>query len=143
MISEDALKAYLKKEFKDLRKVDIRKLGSGVQGSGFLVELKTDKGVTSYVVKSLIPEGFGHDYPSDRAAVFLLDLDEFNNLPRHVKALDVLAELPDGSVKSIGGGREYYLLMERGEGRHYFNDLTEFSHRDKLEISDIEKIEAM
>ncbi|MFH0933538.1 MAG: phosphotransferase, partial [Nitrospirota bacterium] len=49
----------------------------------------------------------------------------------------------DGSIKSIGGGREYYLLMERGTGRHYFNDLTEFSHRDKLEISDIEKIKAM
>jgi hypothetical protein len=33
--------------------------------------------------------------------------------------------------------------MERGTGRHYFNDLTEFSHRDKLEISDIEKIKSM
>ena len=26
------------------------------------------------------PEGFGHEYPSDRAGIFLLDLDEFNNL---------------------------------------------------------------
>src|SRR4030042_6776726 len=51
--------------------------------------------------------------------------------------------MADGAIKSIGGGREYYLLMERGTGRHYFNDLTEFSHRDRLEISDIEKIDAM
>ena len=143
MINEEALKAYLKKEFKNIIQVDIRKLGSGVQGSGFLIEMKTLDGIRSYVVKTLLSEGLGHDYPSDRAAVFLLDLDEYKNLPRHVKAIDVLSEMEDGSIKSIGGGREYYLLMERGTGRHYFNDLTEFSHRDKLEISDIEKIEAM
>ncbi len=143
MINEEALKTYLKKEFKDIIQVDIRKLGSGVQGSGFLIEMKTLDGIRSYVVKTLLSEGLGHDYPSDRAAVFLLDLDEYKNLPRHVRAIDVLSEMEDGSIKSIGGGREYYLLMERGTGRHYFNDLTEFSHRDKLEIFDIEKIEAM
>lgn len=143
MINEEALKAYLKKEFKDIIQVDIRKLGSGVQGSGFLIEMKTLDGTRSYVVKTLLSEGLGHDYPSDRAAVFLLDLDEYKNLPRHVKAIDVLSEMEDGSIKSIGGGREYYLLMERGTGRHYFNDLTEFSKKDSLDEMDRKKIEAM
>lgn len=143
MINEDALRAYLRKRFRDVTRVDIRKLGSGVQGSGFLVELKAGKGAASYVVKSLIPEGFGHDYPSDRAAVFLLDLDEFNTLPRHVRAIDVLAELENGSVKSIGGGKEYYLLMEKGEGRDYFQDLNDYSGKDRLDDSDIKKIKAM
>ena len=143
MINEEALKAYLKKEFKDIIQVDIRKLGSGVQGSGFLIEMKTQSGIRSYVVKTLLSEGLGHDYPSDRAAVFLLDLDEYKNLPRHVKGIDVLAEMEDGSIKSIGGGREYYLLMERGTGRHYFNDLTEFSKKDSLDEIDRKKIEAM
>ncbi len=143
MINEEALKAYLLKKFSDVIQVDIRKLGSGVQGSGFLIEMKTPGGIRSYVVKSLLSEGLGHDYPSDRASVFLLDLDEYKNLPRHVKAVDVLSEMEDGSIKSIGGGKEYYLLMERGVGRHYFNDLSEFVHKDRLEISDIEKIKAM
>lgn len=142
MINEDALKAYLKKKFA-VPRVDIRKIGSGVQGSGFLVELETDKGVYSYVIKSLIPEGFGHDYPSDRAAVFLLDLDEFNTLPKHIRAIDVLAEMEEGSVKSIGGGKEYYLLMEKGEGRHYFHDLSEFSRKERLKDSDINKVKTM
>jgi len=142
MINKAALNAYLKKKFK-VSRVDIRKIGSGVQGTGFLVELETDKGVSSYVVKSLIPEGFGHDYPSDRAAVFLLDLDEYKNLPKHVKALDVLAEMEDGSVKSIGGGKEYYLLMEKGEGRDYFHDLSEFSRKDSLNNSDITRIKSL
>jgi len=143
MLNEKALKAYLKKKFRNISQIKIKKLGSGVHGSGFLVELKTAKGTKPYVVKTLMPEGFGHEYPSDRAGIFLLDLDEFKNLPNHVRAIDVLAELKNGSIKSIGGGKEYYLLMEKGEGRHYFNDLNEFAGREKLEASDIEKIKAM
>lgn len=143
MINEQAIKAYVLKEFPDILHVDIRKLGSGVQGSGFLVEMRTTGGVQSYVVKSLLPEGFGHDYPSDRAAVFLLDLDEYRNLPNHVKAVDVLAEMEDGTVKSIGGGREYYLMMEKVEGRDYFHDLKGFAGRDHLEDADKAKIAAM
>ncbi len=143
MINEKALKAYLKKKFRNISQIKIKKLGSGVHGSGFLVEIKTAKGIKPYVVKTLAPKGFGHDYPSDRAGIFLLDLDEFNNLSKHVKAVDVLAELKDGSIKSIGGGKEYYLLMEKGEGRHYFNDLNEFARKARLDTSDIEKIKAM
>jgi hypothetical protein len=75
--------------------------------------------------------------------VFLLDLDEYKNLPKHVKAVDVLAEMEDGSVKSIGGGKEYYLLMERGEGVDYFHDLAAFSRKDCLADRDEEKIRAM
>lgn len=142
MINEEALKSYLKKKFNAPR-VKIRRLGSGVQGSGFLVELRTLSGTECYVIKSLIPEGFGHDYPSDRAAVFLLDLDEFNTFPAHVKAIDVLAEMEDGSVKSVGGGREYYLLMEQGKGIDYFNDLNKLSQKNRLEKSDIKKIKAL
>jgi hypothetical protein len=143
MINESAIKNYLFEHFKDVLQVDIRKLGSGVQGSGFLIELKTASGPKSYVIKTLLPEGLGHDYPSDRAAVFLLDLDEYNKLPKHVKALDVLAETEEGSVKSIGGGMEYYLLMERGEGRDYFNDLRDFSKKDRLGEADRKKIDSM
>ena len=142
MINEDALKTYLRKKFAASR-VDITKIGSGVQGSGFLAKIDTGAGCRSYIIKNLLAEGFGHDYPSDRAGVFLLDLDEYRNLPRHIEALDVLAEMEDGSVKSIGGGREYYLLMEKGEGRDYFQDLFAFSRKERLEGPDREKIRAM
>jgi len=143
MLNEKALKAYLKKKFRNVSRINIKKLGHGVHGAGFLVEIKTAKGIKPYVVKTLAPEGFGHDYPSDRAGIFLLDLDEFNNLSKHVKAVDVLAELKDGSIKSIGGGKEYYLLMEKGEGRHYFNDLVSFASKERLDETDIKKIKAM
>ena len=87
MINEETLKAYLLKKFSDVIQVDIRKLGSGVQGSGFLIEMKTPHGIRSYVVKTLLSEGLGHDYPSDRASVFLLDLDEYKNLPGILRLL--------------------------------------------------------
>ena len=143
MINEDALRAYLFKEFHDAVKVDIRKLGSGVQGSGFLIEVRTPTGIKSCVIKKLLSAGLGHDYPSDRAAVFLLDLDEYANLPKHVAAIDVLAEHEDGSIRTIGGGKEYYLLMERAEGEDYFIDLAGFAHKDRLNSMDIGKIRSM
>jgi len=143
MINEDAIRTYLFQRFSDIIRVDIKKLGSGVQGSGFLIEMQTPEGEKSYVVKTLLAEGFGHDYPSDRAAVFLLDFDEYRNLPRHVKAVDVLAEMEDGSVKAVGGGVEYYLLMEKVEGRDYFYDLNSFASQERLGNQDVEKIQAM
>ncbi|MGO9377567.1 MAG: aminoglycoside phosphotransferase family protein [Dissulfurispiraceae bacterium] len=143
MINEKALRAYLLAKFPDVIDIDIRKLGSGVQGSGFLISMCTSGQCTSYVVKTLFPVGLGHDYPSDRAGVFLLDLDEYQNLPGHVRALDVLAELEGGKVKSIGGGKEYYLLMEVAEGIDYFKDLQSYRYKEHLDTADISKIKAM
>lgn len=143
MINEEAIKSYLLKKFNDIVCVDISKLGSGVQGSGFHVEMKTAVGSRSYVVKRLLSEGLGHDYPSDRAAVFLLDLDEYGNLQRHVRAVDVLAEMGDGTIRSIGGAREYYLLMEKAAGTDYFRDLGAFSEKKRLDEHDVKKIGAL
>ncbi len=143
MINEQALKAYVRATFTNVTNIDISKLGSGVQGSGYLISMCTAGVCKSYVVKTLFPEGLGHDYPSDRAGVFLLDLEEYKNLPRHVRALDVLAELEDGGVKSVVGGKEYYLLMEVAEGIDYFKDLESFRNKKKLDATGISKIKAM
>ena len=107
------------------------------------MEMRTEGETKSYVVKGLYGEGLGHDYPSDRAAVFLLDLDEYGKLAKHVKAVDVLSEMADGTIVSVGGGREYYLLMERGEGRDYFHDLRELSGKAALGGSDRKRIKTM
>lgn len=143
MINTESLKTYFKNIFKDLVDIRVKKLGSGVQGHGFSIEIVTAERTSEYVMKTLIPEGLGHDYPSDRAGVFLLDLDEFKNIPKHVKAIDVLSEMEDGSIKSIGGGKEYYLLMEKAEGVNYFNDLVDFANKRFLDDIDIKKIDLM
>ncbi len=143
MINRSELERYLKNLYGDIRLIDFKPLGAGVHGTGFLVEVETEKGKKSYVLKDLAPEGLGHDYPSDRAAVFLLAKDSYGKLPKHINALDVISQKEDGSLISIGGGIEYFLLMERAEGENYFNDLNEFSKKDSLNESDRKKIKAM
>jgi streptomycin 6-kinase len=144
MINKRNIERYIRKIFgRGVIAIRIRKLGQGVQGAGFLIDVETTEGHRSYVIKGLFPHGLGHDYPADRAGVFLLDVDEFKNLPGHVRALDVLSEGEDGTIKSIGGGKEYYLLMERAEGRHYFHDLIAMAQKDRLEEADIKKIKTM
>ncbi len=95
------------------------------------------------MIKDLAPDGLGHDNPSDRASVFLWALDNYNNLPKHVRAIDVLAMYEDGSLHSIGGGKEYFLLMEKADGVNYFNDLSVFSEKEHLDNKDIKKIRLM
>ena len=144
MINKQNVEKYIRRLFGSTAgKIEISKLGEGVQGAGFLIDIETDKGSRAYVIKGLFPEGLEHDYPADRAGVFLLDLEEFKNLPDHVKAIDVLSEMEDGSIKSIGGGKEYYLLMERAEGTDYFIDLKAMAEKESLSTEDIDKIETM
>ena len=140
MINKEGIEKYVRELFGDeVLNVKIEKLGEGVQGAGFLIEVDTKKGVKPYVIKGLFPEGLEHDYAADRAQVFLLDLQDFKELPKHVKALDVLAEMEDGSIRSIGGGKEYYLLMEKAEGDHYFNDLAAMADKESLDPADKDK----
>lgn len=117
----------------------IEPIGSGVHGTGYRVT--TDKG--AYVLKKIGARGFGHDYPSDRASVHLLALDDFGELPRQVRAIDVIAHMPGGGLKSIGGGDEYYLLMHEARGREYFADLDEMADKSELDHQDVIRIRSM
>ncbi|MEW6417406.1 MAG: phosphotransferase [Nitrospirota bacterium] len=141
---QEALETYLREVFgPSVKLIEFARLGAGVHGTGFLIDIETEDGRRSYVLKDLSPEGLGHDNPSDRASVFLWALDNYKILPRHIKALDVVALHEDGSLHSIGGGKEYFLLMEKADGENYFNDLTEFSKKDYLDDGDIKKIKTM
>lgn len=143
MIEKKAIENYIRTAFERARLIEFRELGSGAHGTGFSMKLDTPAGIHDYVIKILAPYGLGHDYPSDRAAVFLLAEAEYGNLPNHARAIDVISEMPDGSWKSVGGGKEYYLIMERVAGRNYFTDLASFREKRTLEDDDIRKIESM
>jgi len=143
MIGKDALEAYLSKAFEGARLIRLERLGSGAHGTGFSLIFDTPGGRKEYILKSLATGGLGHEYPSDRAAVFLLAFNEYGTLPRHVKPLDVLSLQADGSVKSISGGREYFLLMEKAAGVSYFHDLEQMRLKDELDGKDRERILAL
>jgi hypothetical protein len=142
-IDAGSLEGYFRGLFGECRLLELKALGSGVHGTGFLATLETGEGRKSYVLKNIAPEGLGHDYPPDRAAMFLLALENYGKLPNHVRAIEVLSLQRDGTLKPIGGGREYFLLMERAEGTTYFKDLEEFSGKETLDEIDREKIRVM
>jgi hypothetical protein len=124
--------------------VRVRRLGSGSHGSGYLVSYLEGRTRRRVIVKYLEPEiGLGHDYPSDRAAVFLQARDSYGKLPRHVKALDVLALSETGEIFSVGGGREYYLVMEEARGDNYFRDLRAMAAKPSLDGPDRKRIEIL
>lgn len=144
MINEQALREYALNKFSNAKSIDILKLGSGVHGTGFMLKIYSETGKEeALVIKDLYPHGLGHDYPSDRAGVFMLALDEYNNLPKHVRAIDVLGVDSDGYINSIGGNKEYYLLMEHVKGTDYFNDLELMKEKSSLTKSDEIKINTM
>ncbi|MGE5894364.1 MAG: phosphotransferase family protein [bacterium] len=143
MIQRETIEHYVLTAFPDARLLEFRALGSGAHGTGYCLKLDTPEGTHDYVIKILAPRGLGHDYPSDRAAVFLLAHAEYGNLPNHVRAIDVISQMPDGSWKSVGGGKEYYLIMERAVGTTYFADLALFRNKQSLEQEDIRKIMSM
>lgn len=142
MIDIENIREYVRKNFEG-EVLEFRRLGRGVHGEGFLLRIETPSGVFEYVLKDLVPHDLGHDYPSDRASVFLLAYDYYNQLPGHIKAVDVLQLRKDGTINSIKDGREYFLLMEKAEGVNYFADLEAMKDRSSLSEKDRDKIIAM
>lgn len=125
--------------------VRVKRVGRGSHGQGFLVTYKTGMGGPKRLVVKRLEGGIGlgHDYPSDRAGVFLLAMENYGRMPGHVKAVDVLS-LSKGSVLSpVGGGREYYLVMEEASGVSYFRDLDLMGQKGSLDDADRKKIRRM
>jgi hypothetical protein len=142
MIDEAIIKEYVHHNL-SAELVEFRRLGKGVHGEGFLLKVRDVEGIKEYVLKDLVPHDLGHDYPSDRAQVFLLAYSSYNELPYHVKAIDVLQLKKDRRLQSIRDGVEYFLLMEKAEGVNYFTDLEGFREKTSLTGDDREKIKAM
>ncbi|HON35075.1 MAG TPA: phosphotransferase [Methanothrix sp.] len=150
------LEAYLKSLYgKELSILSVRKLGEtiptaeDVKGFGYGSPLMVDyqlPGRRGSCVLSTMREqhGFGHDHFSDRARILIWQNATFSHLPKHVRSVDVGYFTPDGRLVSAGDAREYFLLMEKIEGKEYFFDLervkeggaTELDHERVIALSD-------
>jgi hypothetical protein len=53
------------------------------------------------VLRTMAPNAFGHERRTDRAAGLLLSYDSFNDLPQHVRALDLGVLRADGQLASL------------------------------------------
>jgi hypothetical protein len=92
-------------------------------GSPVFLEFEVAGELKKAVLETMAPSSFGHDHFSDRAQAVLWERSAFNNLPKHVRAIDSGAILDSGRMISTGRAQEFFLLAEFAHGRGYFNDL--------------------
>lgn len=139
------LSDYFRQRFgADKGSIRIVRIGRGSHGQGYRVEFKKDGVERRLIVKRLEGGiGLGHDYPSDRAAVFLLAMDNYGSLPRHVRAVDVVSLSKDKGIFSVAGGSEYYLVMEEAGGVSYFRDLAAMRQKSSLDSGDAARVRSL
>ncbi len=132
---EEALAAYLTGIF-DARVavIALRPLGgpdgagADPKGFGYGVPFEVECGVNGsvrklVVARTRVAQGFGHDYPADRAWQALYGHTAYNSFPSHVKSLDVGFMRQSGVLVSAGDATEFFQLVEKAEGRLYWLDL--------------------
>jgi hypothetical protein len=134
-IRQDALARYLAEVLGEPTDVlSTRRLGSdspGIadpKGFGYGVPFEVDCAVGAarralVVARTRPTQGFGHDYPADRAWQALFAHTAYNGFPRHVRSLDVGLVRPSGDLVSAGGAIEFFQLVEKAEGEPYWLDL--------------------
>jgi len=120
----------------------------GIKGFGYgkpyLIEFEAGGKKHSVVLSSMrVQKGFGHDHFSDRAQILIWQNSVFNNLPEHVKSLDVGYFTHEGELYSSGKAEEYFILMEKIEGKEYFIDLERIKKDGKLTTLDRDRTRAL
>ena len=135
----DSLERYLKTRFSgEVELVDVRKLGEGFHNAGFMLDFRLNGKPRSLVMRVVRGDtGWGHDYPSDRASVLLLQHMLYNSAPEGtcIPSIDVLAVMKDGSLTSLGESVEFIHLVEpltEEHGRPYVDYLVDVAERGCL-----------
>jgi hypothetical protein len=146
------LTAYLEKLFG--RPVEVEGVhplgeahGEDVKGFGYGVPLAVRcrvGGETREIVvaRSRTVQGFGHDYPADRAWQALYAHVAYNGFPRHVRSLDVGFRRASGELVSAGDAAEFFQVVEKADGEPYWRDLERLL-QTPLEELDLARAEAL
>jgi hypothetical protein len=136
MIGRETLATYLADVFhRDVQVVSLRRLksaegesGDDPKGFGYGVPLEVDCLVAGeprqLVISRTRPaQGFGHDYPADRAWQALYGHAAYNSFPRHVRSLDVGFVRESGDLVSAADAAEFFQLVDKAAGQLYWLDL--------------------
>ncbi len=143
MINNKKVQNYLKERFGPATRLqDMERLGEGVHGAAYLLKFSTPDGEQRLIMKTLFHSRFGHDHYSDRAQVLLLAQANYNEMPKHIKATDVVGESPDRLI-SVKDAKEFYIFMEEAKGESYFKDLDAILKRGYLNKLDRERVKML
>ncbi len=120
---------------------------SALKGYGYGAPIRlifrVGRTVRRAVLETMKPGPFGHEHAADRAQALLWDFDSYGRLPRHVAALDVGAFTARGSMFSVAGAREFFVLNEWADGEGYSRDLERLARTGRLLKRDRERTDAL
>ena len=120
---------------------DPKHFGYGVP---FEVECRIDGTTRRFVVSRTRPaQGFGHDYPADRAWQALYGHAAYNSFPRHVRSVDVGFVRASGELVSAADATDFFQLVEKAEGTLYWHDLDHLFHGAPLNARDEARTDAL
>jgi hypothetical protein len=145
----EALQRYLAGRFGGAARIEaVAALGEegGEKGFGYGAPVRVTLAgapVTDMVVRTVRAGGFGYDSLADRAAAVLLAYETFNNLPGHVRALDMGALLPGDERVSLCGVQEFFLITGYAEGEPYFRDLHRIRDAGSLSELDLRRVDRL
>jgi hypothetical protein len=135
MIRREALATYLAGVFGGpVEVLALRRLkggeaeGEDPKGFGYGVPFEVECVVGGeprcFVVSRTRPvQGFGHDYPADRAWQAIYGHTAYNGFPRHVRSVDVGFVRASGALVSAADATEFFQLVDKAEGQLYWLDL--------------------
>jgi len=93
-------------------------------GVPFEVECLVNGVPRAFVVSRTRPaQGFGHDYPADRAWQALYGHSAYNSFPRQVTSVDVGFVRASGELVSASDATEFFQVVEKAAGALYWLDL--------------------
>ncbi len=96
------------------------------------------------VVATVSPGSFSHEQMSDRAQLLLWNHASYNELPRHVRSLDVGGFRRSGEMVSLGDVEEMFQLVEFADGAPYADDLIRMlATGDELTALDLARCDAL
>jgi hypothetical protein len=157
MLRKEKIQNYLAKKFgAPLRILSVEELGleskpeeeREIKGFGYgkpyLVAFELGNGeLKEVVLSSMKGDGFGHDHFSDRAQILIWQHHAFNNLPEHVKSLDVGYFTKDGRIESASDAEEYFIVCDKVEGEEYVKDLDRLRGGGELRKEDEARVSAL
>ena len=152
-ISETGISRYLSIRFSaDVRVMEMSEISGKNEpeemkkfgyGRPFLVLCDIGGEKKRFVFHRIRPNAFGREREDDRAAAVWLDYQAFNNLPRHVPAVDMVAVSDTGEMTSMGGARELVLVTAFKRGVPYAHDLMRIRDEEGLHPLDLRRAEKL
>ncbi|MDX1687584.1 MAG: phosphotransferase [Candidatus Promineifilaceae bacterium] len=112
-------------------------------GRPVLVTYQAGERLREEVFHTIRRNAFGRERDDDRVAAIWLDFRTFNELPRHVPAVDVVGTTGEGELASLSAVEEMVLVTSYRPGTVYAEDLLRLRDEGTVEEADVQRIEAL